>query len=152
MKTHDNRTARWLSSLVLASGLAFAPAATAETGSTSAYLARAVTLLHLEAQAQIRADISATLKAMPLIIYQPYVTTGPVRLIAARAKTSQDGNKAVARVQKSAASDDTADSMDDVQRDLLHKTLAAPGVFGMYRTMVHTSTGFARIVATKQTD
>ena len=145
----DSKTTKWLSSLVLASGLAFAPAASADT---AAYLARAVSLLHQEAQAQIRADIGATLKAAPLILYQPYVTTSPVRLIAQRSRSGMIDHKDVARAKLSAADGTAPEVMDDIQLDLLHKTLAAPGVFGMYRTLVHTSTGFANVVATNQTD
>lgn len=91
---------------------------------------------HAQAHSAIQADIRASIKATPLIIDEPGVTTGKVEIIA-EVDAGVDANSAAAAEQPASP---------EIRLDILNKALASPGLFGVYRYVTETAANAAVII------
>lgn len=122
--------------LLTASQPALANLGVSKANARVAGLDAAVRTLYLEAHSTIQADIRASIKATPLIIDEPGVTTGKVEIIA-EVDAGVDANSAAAAEQPASP---------EIRLDILNKALASPGLFGVYRYVTATAAKAAVIV------
>ena len=112
-----------------------------EANARVAGLDAAVRTLYLEAHSTIQADIRANIKATPIIIDEPGVTTGKIEIVAEVDTGNEDGAG-----EGSMASAAQLPSRE-IRLDILNKALATPGLFGVYRYV--TATAKAAVIVVK---
>lgn len=93
------------------------------------------------ASAHIQADITATVKAQPLVLDVPGVEVGRIELVEAGAAHEANDARPKALLESADAGINAA-----IRRDLLDKAREVPGMFGVYRYMAETTRTVALVV------